>query len=74
MAIRKTIGRGALPPERYGPDDAERGVVISGIGGYLNNHGPVDEQHLIQRIRRAHDRAEGWGFDSRNPGSAGGRG
>ena len=74
LAIRKTIGRGPLPPEHYRPDDAERGVVASGIGGYLNNHGPVDEPYLLQRIRRAHDRAEGWMFDSQDPGPAGGRG
>ncbi|MCY3845756.1 MAG: hypothetical protein OXH69_19695 [Acidobacteria bacterium] len=74
LAIRKTIGRGALPPERYGPDDAERGVVVSGIGGYLNNHGPVDEPYLMQRIRRARDRAEGWVFDSQDPWRAGGKG
>ena len=74
LAIRKTIGRGALPTEHYGPDDAERGVVVSGIGGYLNNHGPVDEPYLVQRIRRAHDRAESWVFDSQDPGPAEGRG
>ena len=74
LAIRKTIGRGALPPEHYGPDDAERGAVASGIGGYLNNHGPVDEPYLIQRIRRARDRAEGWVFDSQDPWPAGGAG
>lgn len=73
LAIRKIIDRGALPLEHYGPDDAERGVVVSGIGGYLNNHGPVDEPYLIQRIRRAHDRAEGWTFDSQDLGPAGGR-
>ncbi|MCY4027311.1 MAG: hypothetical protein OXH75_13495 [Acidobacteria bacterium] len=48
--------------------------MASGIGGYLNNHGPVDEPYLIQRIRRAQDRAEGWVFDSQDPWPAGGAG
>lgn len=64
LTIIKTIRSGTLPAERYAATEAARSVIASGIGGHLNNNGPIGEAELMHRIREAQARGDRWTFDT----------